>query len=215
MTSRLFFALALPLVFACGGSSAPAKDPDVVALPAGAGSTANGQAMCPNPTDWRCGPIPDRHHPRPKANGSDRDGDGIADDVDMCPDDVEDFDAFDDDDGCPDPDNDRDGIADEDDKCPNEPGPRSNFGCPSMGQSGVGAGGRGFDRDGDGIPDSQDRCPDEPEDKDGFQDADGCPDPDNDGDGIPDVNDMCPNDPETKNGYQDQDGCPDKKPGHP
>ena len=50
------------------------------------------------------------------------------------------------------------------------------------------------------------------EDKDGFQDGDGCPDPDNDGDGIPDVRDKCPNEPETKNGYKDDDGCPDKNP---
>jgi outer membrane protein OmpA-like peptidoglycan-associated protein/opacity protein-like surface antigen len=66
------------------------------------------------------------------------------------------------------------------------------------------------DRDGDGIPDNLDKCPDEPEDKDGFQDADGCPDPDNDNDGIPDTMDKCPNDPETKNGFQDADGCPDE-----
>ena len=65
------------------------------------------------------------------------------------------------------------------------------------------------DRDGDGITDANDRCPDEPEDRDGFQDADGCPDPDNDQDGIADVMDKCPNEPETKNGFQDDDGCPD------
>ena len=68
------------------------------------------------------------------------------------------------------------------------------------------------DTDGDGIPDSIDKCPNEPEDKDGFQDEDGCPDPDNDGDGIPDVKDKCPNEPETFNGYQDDDGCPDEIP---
>jgi OOP family OmpA-OmpF porin len=68
------------------------------------------------------------------------------------------------------------------------------------------------DTDGDGIPDSIDKCPNEPEDKDGFQDEDGCPDPDNDGDGILDVNDKCPNEPETFNGYQDDDGCPDEVP---
>ncbi|HTR72990.1 MAG TPA: outer membrane beta-barrel protein, partial [Solirubrobacteraceae bacterium] len=68
------------------------------------------------------------------------------------------------------------------------------------------------DRDHDGIPDAQDKCPDQPEDKDGFQDDDGCPDPDNDGDGIPDAVDKCPNEPETKNGYQDEDGCPDEIP---
>lgn len=68
------------------------------------------------------------------------------------------------------------------------------------------------DSDGDGIPDDVDKCPNEPEDKDGFQDADGCPDPDNDQDGIPDKQDKCPDQPETKNGYQDEDGCPDEIP---
>jgi OmpA-OmpF porin, OOP family len=65
------------------------------------------------------------------------------------------------------------------------------------------------DRDGDGIKDDVDRCPDEPEDRDGFQDADGCPDPDNDGDGILDIDDLCPNEPEDKDGFEDADGCPD------
>jgi outer membrane protein OmpA-like peptidoglycan-associated protein len=65
------------------------------------------------------------------------------------------------------------------------------------------------DRDGDGIPDAIDQCPDEPEDKDGFQDEDGCPDDDNDGDGFPDAVDKCPNEPETVNGFEDEDGCPD------
>jgi hypothetical protein len=65
------------------------------------------------------------------------------------------------------------------------------------------------DSDGDGIPDVRDRCPNEPEDKDGFEDADGCPDPDNDQDGIPDAQDKCPNEPEDKDGFQDEDGCPD------
>ena len=65
------------------------------------------------------------------------------------------------------------------------------------------------DSDGDGIPDDVDQCPNEPEDYDGFQDEDGCPDPDNDGDGIPDVDDLCPLDPEDFDGFQDEDGCPD------
>ncbi|HEY8073604.1 MAG TPA: OmpA family protein, partial [Labilithrix sp.] len=134
----------------------------------------------------------------------DRDGDGIKDDVDKCPDDPEDFDGFQDEDGCPDPDNDNDGIPDKDDRCPNEPedrdGDQDEDGCPE---------GSDGDRDGDGIPDSKDKCPDDPEDKDGFQDADGCPDPDNDKDGIPDKKDLCPNDPEDKDGFQDADGCPD------
>jgi outer membrane protein OmpA-like peptidoglycan-associated protein len=66
------------------------------------------------------------------------------------------------------------------------------------------------DSDGDGIPDSVDKCPNEPEDKDMYQDDDGCPDLDNDGDGIPDAQDKCPLDPEDKDGFQDDDGCPDK-----
>jgi OmpA-OmpF porin, OOP family len=65
------------------------------------------------------------------------------------------------------------------------------------------------DIDGDGIADNVDKCPRDPEDKDGFQDADGCPDPDNDADGIPDKEDKCPNEPEDKDGFQDADGCPD------
>ncbi|MFT3698342.1 MAG: OmpA family protein [Kofleriaceae bacterium] len=65
------------------------------------------------------------------------------------------------------------------------------------------------DSDGDGIPDDVDKCPNEPEDKDGFQDDDGCPDPDNDGDGIPDAQDKCPMEAEDKDGFQDEDGCPD------
>jgi outer membrane protein OmpA-like peptidoglycan-associated protein len=65
------------------------------------------------------------------------------------------------------------------------------------------------DTDGDGIPDSRDQCINEPEDKDGYLDDDGCPDPDNDADGIPDTADKCPNEPEDLDGWQDEDGCPD------
>jgi len=134
----------------------------------------------------------------------DRDGDGFKDDVDLCPDDPEDFDDFEDLDGCPEPDNDKDGILDVDDKCPNDPETRNGYqdedGCPDSTES---------DRDGDGIPDNVDKCPDDPEDKDNFEDEDGCPDPDNDKDGILDVDDLCPNDPEDKDGFEDKDGCPD------
>ncbi len=65
------------------------------------------------------------------------------------------------------------------------------------------------DDDGDGIENYLDRCPQDPEDKDGYEDYDGCPDPDNDHDGIPDVDDDCPLLPETFNEYEDEDGCPD------
>ncbi|WP_157069404.1 OmpA family protein [Sandaracinus amylolyticus] len=134
----------------------------------------------------------------------DRDGDGLRDDVDQCPDQPEDFDDFGDEDGCPDPDNDRDGILDVDDECPMVPedrdGDSDEDGCPE---------GNEGDRDGDGILDADDQCPDDPEDRDGFQDEDGCPDPDNDQDGILDTDDLCPNDPEDRDGFQDADGCPD------
>jgi OOP family OmpA-OmpF porin len=72
------------------------------------------------------------------------------------------------------------------------------------------------DTDGDGIPDSKDQCVLEPEDKDGYQDSDGCPDPDNDLDTVPDEKDKdpttgksCANDPEDPDGFEDDDGCPD------
>ena len=68
------------------------------------------------------------------------------------------------------------------------------------------------DRDEDGIPDDQDACPDRPEDKDGYEDSDGCPDIDNDLDRVLDIADKCPNVPETYNGYEDDDGCPDTVP---
>ena len=65
------------------------------------------------------------------------------------------------------------------------------------------------DIDGDGIANAEDECPDEPEDKDGFEDEDGCPDKDNDQDGIADTIDECPDKPEDKDGFRDEDGCPD------
>lgn len=65
------------------------------------------------------------------------------------------------------------------------------------------------DRDNDGLLDKDDQCPDAPEDKDDFQDADGCPDPDNDNDGVLDTQDRCPLDAEDKEGFEDEDGCPD------
>jgi outer membrane protein OmpA-like peptidoglycan-associated protein len=132
---------------------------------------------------------------------NDRDGDGIPDSVDTCPDEPEDKDGVEDEDGCPDLDNDGDGIPDSEDKCPNEPEDKDGYqdedGCPEP------------DNDNDGIADAQDKCPNDPEDKDGFEDDDGCPDMDNDGDGFPDSVDKCPNDPETVNGFEDDDGCPD------
>jgi outer membrane protein OmpA-like peptidoglycan-associated protein len=57
--------------------------------------------------------------------------------------------------------------------------------------------------------DDVDECPRLPEDKDGFEDQDGCPEDDNDADGIADKIDDCPNDPEDRDSFEDSDGCPD------
>jgi outer membrane protein OmpA-like peptidoglycan-associated protein len=65
------------------------------------------------------------------------------------------------------------------------------------------------DTDHDGVPDGMDKCPKDAEDKDGFQDEDGCPELDNDADGREDSVDKCPNDPEDDDGYLDNDGCPE------
>ncbi|MBX9782243.1 MAG: OmpA family protein [Chitinophagaceae bacterium] len=103
---------------------------------------------------------------------ADKDGDGVEDGNDECPDvkgTVK---------GCPD--SDGDGVADKDDKCPNEKGTIN--GCP--------------DSDGDGIPDKDDKCKDAA----GLSRYGGCPIPDTDGDGINDEDDKCPNEKGTNNG---------------
>jgi outer membrane protein OmpA-like peptidoglycan-associated protein len=134
-----------------------------------------------------------------RPRDGDRDGDGIADSVDKCPDQRENYNGFEDQDGCPDdPDTDGDGVPDSRDACRLEPEDKDGYldedGCPDP------------DNDLDGIPDAKDKCPNEPEDPDGFQDADGCPDPDNDGDTVLDVDDQCPNTPGQTGGPRP--GCP-------
>jgi hypothetical protein len=65
------------------------------------------------------------------------------------------------------------------------------------------------DRDRDGVDDRVDRCPAQAEDRDGFADADGCPDLDDDSDGVPDTADRCLEAAEDRDGFADADGCPD------
>jgi outer membrane protein OmpA-like peptidoglycan-associated protein len=84
----------------------------------------------------------------------DRDGDGVPDDDDRCPDVPGPAEWG----GCPTPpDRDRDGVPDAQDRCPDVPGPKEMEGCP--------------DTDGDGIPDIDDKCPTVP----GPAQNDGCP----------------------------------------
>ena len=127
MNARRAAPIALPLLLAagiaCGGSSPAPEEPG------GEGSSAlqvHGAGRPPTK-------VPP-HGPPPGGRIVDRDGDGVADSGDRCPDEPEDGDGFRDADGCPDPDNDQDGILDWDDMCPNEPESRNDFhdadGCP-------------------------------------------------------------------------------------
>lgn len=106
--------------------------------------------------------------PPPPPPPSDRDGDGLLDEDDACPDNAEDKDGFEDNDGCPENDNDKDGILDTSDQCVNEPEDADGFededGCPDL------------DNDADGFNDPDDECPNDAEVINGIHDYDGCPD---------------------------------------
>jgi outer membrane protein OmpA-like peptidoglycan-associated protein len=128
----------------------------------------------------------------------DRDGDGLYDRDDRCPNEPGPKPE-----GCPPPppppDADGDGFPDSSDPCPqdsedNYP-PNPNDGCPNA------------DVDADGIPIPTDICPEQL----GVA-PDGCPPKDTDGDGILDPADKCVAEPETKNNFDDTDGCPDELP---
>lgn len=68
---------------------------------------------------------------------------------------------------------------------------------------------RRHDQDADGIVDADDLCPPLAEDFDGFEDEDGCPDPDNDNDLIPDEDDECPLEAAEEGRDDNEDGCTD------
>jgi outer membrane protein OmpA-like peptidoglycan-associated protein len=143
----------------------------------------------------------------PPPQVGDRDGDGYLDDADKCPDNPENYQGYEDEDGCPDdPDTDGDGIVDSKDACvlvaEDKDGYLDEDGCPDV------------DNDLDTIPDANDKdaagkiCVNDPEDPDGYEDQDGCPEPDNDRDTVLDVDDQCPNEPGVVGG--DKPGCPKK-----
>jgi len=81
------------------------------------------------------------YHNAPK----DKDGDGVLDKVDECPNTR----GPKDNNGCPWEDSDGDGVLDKDDKCPEQPGEKDNDGCPWL------------DTDGDTVLDKDDSCPNE------------------------------------------------------
>lgn len=115
----------------------------------------------------------------------DRDGDGIIDSLDACPDAKGLAELK----GCPD--SDGDSVADAEDKCPNEKGLARYQGCPIP------------DTDGDGVNNEEDKCPNEK----GVARYQGCPIPDKDKDGVNDEEDKCPDLP----GVAANNGCPEIK----
>lgn len=164
---------------------------------------------------------------------SDRDGDGILDADDICPDTHKGNRPDEARLGCPLGDRDGDGVLDPDDQCVDVPkGNRPDadrLGCP-LG-----------DRDKDGVLDPDDKCPDEHKgdrpdparlgcpvgdrDKDGVLDPDdkcpdehkgptpdparaGCPAPDRDKDTVVDPQDACPDKPGSPNPDPKKNGCP-------
>ena len=133
--------------------------------------------------------------PDPSVPPKDRDGDGVSDGADNCPD----IPGPASNDGCPatpkPSDRDGDGVPDATDSCPTVAGPASNKGCPTTPKP--------SDLDGDGVVDGEDSCPDIY----GPASNKGCPitpNPDSDGDGVPDSSDRCP----TKRGPANNNGCP-------
>ena len=74
--------------------------------------------------------------------------------------------------------------------------------------AGAGWAPREHDKDHDGIPDDVDQCEDIAEDKDGFEDSDGCPELDNDDDGIIDRQDACALVPGKRSADPAKNGCP-------
>ena len=136
----------------------------------------------------------------------DKDGDGIADDKDACPD-VKGVASSDPKkNGCPadaPKDRDGDGVRDAQDACPDTPGVASSDpaknGCPA-------------DRDGDGVADAVDACPDTPGTADADPKKNGCP-ADKDGDGVPDAQDACVDVPGVKSDDPKKNGCPADKDG--
>ncbi|MEO6759384.1 MAG: thrombospondin type 3 repeat-containing protein, partial [Saprospiraceae bacterium] len=92
-----------------------------------------------------------------KDKTEDRDGDGVPDLTDACPDLPGVASLM----GCPD--RDQDGVTDAEDRCPDVAGTMALMGCP--------------DRDNDGVSDLDDACPDVA----GTMAMHGCPDTDNDG----------------------------------
>lgn len=114
----------------------------------------------------------------------DRDGDGVPDKQDACPDEHQGEIPEIGQPGCPQRDSDEDGVVDGDDFCPSIPAGRNadpkRRGCPAG------------DKDGDGVFDHEDLCPDQKPGDHSDPARRGCPAGDKDGDGVFDHEDQCP-----------------------
>jgi OmpA-OmpF porin, OOP family len=133
----------------------------------------------------------------------DRDGDGVLDRSDACPELAQGARPDAQRPGCPTPDRDGDGVFDDEDACVDSagvrtPDPKTN-GCPAP-----------ADRDADGVVDAQDQCPDRPAGAQPDSERRGCPleDRDGDGDGVVDRDDQCPELPAGPNPHPSKPGCP-------
>ena len=136
----------------------------------------------------------------PLVNTDDTDGDGVYDEVDVCPN-TPTF-ALVDADGCADSqlDDDGDGVSNADDACPDTQA------SAEVDSSGCSNEQLVQDSDGDGVVDIDDLCPDSSL----AVDANGCDENqrDSDGDGVVDASDQCP---DTEPGFPvDSTGCLDE-----
>ncbi len=122
----------------CSSQTSGSRTPVVDVSPGQTGASAASSARQSRESDEDDGPF---DLVKRIVGGSDADRDGIGDSDDQCPSAPEDFDAFADEDGCPDDDNDRDGILDKDDRCPNAPetmnGVMDEDGCPDAHNNGA------------------------------------------------------------------------------
>ncbi len=138
--------------------------------------------------------------PSPTAQVSDRDGDGVYDHRDLCPDEAEgdhpDRARL----GCPAGDRDGDGVLDPDDQCRETPAGEhpdpERAGCPDG------------DDDGDGVVNQVDQCRAEAAGRAPDPQRAGCPAPDADGDMVPDSVDACPREAGAPATRARDHGCP-------
>ena len=135
-----------------------------------------------------------------KVLDRDKDGDGVFDNEDQCPDVPAGAHPDPNKPGCPRNDKDGDGVFDNEDQCPDVPvgaHPDSGRkGCPDV------------DTDKDGVYDSHDQCKDTPSGLNPDPNRPGCPLPDRDRDQVPDAVDACPDQPGAPSPDPKRNGCP-------